>query len=191
MLRKPKIDIISVLEENEAFIDGHFELPGGLHIQNYVDTAAVMQYPNLAAKIGAALADLFEGPVDAVFSPTPENSILAQEVARVKNARAVFATEAGGTMQLKGVMKINPGENVLIVDNVTMTCRKVREAASLIKMLKANVVGAAVIVDRSTTGAVGNMALRSLLSYPLDSYKPEDCPMCKAGVNLTKKGTKK
>lgn len=191
MLRKPKIDIISVLEENEAFIDGHFELPGGLHIQNYVDTAAVMQYPNLAAKIGAALADLFEGPVDAVFSPTPENSILAQEVARVKNARAVFATEAGGTMQLKGVMKINPGENVLIVDNVTMTCRKVREAASLIKMLKANVVGAAVIVDRSTMGAVGNMALRSLLSYPLDSYKPEDCPMCKAGVNLTKKGTKK
>lgn len=191
MLRKPKIDIISVLEENEAFIDGHFELPGGLHIQNYVDTAAVMQYPNLAAKIGAALADLFEGPVDAVFSPTPENSILAQEVARVKNARAVFATEAGGTMQLKGVMKINPGENVLIVDNVTMTCRKVREAASLIKMLKANVVGAAVIVDRSTTGAVGNIALRSLLSYPLDSYKPEDCPMCKAGVNLTKKGTKK
>ncbi|WP_428066517.1 hypothetical protein [Candidatus Proelusimicrobium volucris] len=191
MLRKPKIDIISVLEENEAFIDGHFELPGGLHIQNYVDTAAVMQYPNLAAKIGAALADLFEGPVDAVFSPTPENSILAQEVARVKNARAVFATDADGTMQLKGVMKINPGENVLIVDNVTMTCRKVREAASLIKMLKANVVGAAVIVDRSTTGAVGNMALRSLLSYPLDSYKPEDCPMCKAGVNLTKKGTKK
>lgn len=191
MLRKPKIDIISVLEENEAFIDGHFELPGGLHIQNYVDTAAVMQYPNLAAKIGAALADLFEGPVDAVFSPTPENSILAQEVARVKNARAVFATDADGTMQLKGVMKINPGENVLIVDNVTMTCRKVREAASLIKMLKANVVGAAVIVDRSTTGAVGNMALRSLLSYPLDSYEPEDCPMCKAGVNLTKKGTKK
>ena len=191
MLRKPKIDIISVLEENEAFIDGHFELPGGLHIQNYVDTAAVMQYPNLAAKIGAALADLFEGPVDAVFSPTPENSILAQEVARVKNARAVFATDADGTMQLKGVMKINPGENVLIVDNVTMTCRKVREAASLIKMLKANVVGAAVIVDRSTTGAVGNMALRSLLSYPLDSYKPEDCPMCKAGVNLTKKGIKK
>lgn len=191
MLRKPKIDIISVLEENEAFIDGHFELPGGLHIQNYVDTAAVMQYPNLAAKIGAALADLFEGPVDAVFSPTPENSILAQEVARVKNARAVFATDAGGTMQLKGVMKINPGENVLIVDNVTMTCRKVREAASLIKMLKANVVGAAVIVDRSSTGAVGNMALRSLLSYPLDSYKPEDCPMCKAGVNLTKKGAKK
>lgn len=191
MLRKPKIDIISVLEENEAFIDGHFELPGGLHIQNYVDTAAVMQYPNLAAKIGAALADLFEGPVDAVFSPTPENSILAQEVARVKNARAVFATDADGTMQLKGVMKINPGENVLIVDNVTMTCRKVREAASLIKMLKANVVGAAVIVDRSTTGAVGNIALRSLLSYPLDSYKPEDCPMCKAGVNLTKKGAKK
>ena len=59
MLRKPKIDIISVLEENEAFIDGHFELPGGLHIQNYVDTAAVMHDPNVAAKIGAALADLF------------------------------------------------------------------------------------------------------------------------------------
>lgn len=191
MLRKPKIDIVSILEENDAFIDGHFELPGGLHIQNYVDTAAVMQYPNLAAKIGAALADLFEGPVDAVFSPTPENSILAQEVARAKNARAIYATYHSGSMQLKGVMRINPGENILIVDNVTMACRKVREAAALIKMLKANVIGAAVIVDRSTTGAVGNIALRSLLSYPLDSYNPEDCPMCKAGVVLTKKGVKR
>ena len=191
MLRKPKIDIISVLEENEAFIDGHFELPCGKHIQSYIDTSAVMQYPNLAAKIGAALADLFEGDIAAVFSPTPENSMIAQEVARVKNARAVFATAEGGSMQLKGSMKINPGENVLIVDNVTMTCRKVREAASLIQMLKANVVGVAVIVDRSVTGAVGNIPLRSLLSYPLDTFEPENCPMCKAGVKLIKKGTGK
>ncbi|MBR1981010.1 hypothetical protein [Candidatus Proelusimicrobium excrementi] len=190
MLRKPKIDIISVLEENEAFIDGHFELPCGLHVQSYVDTAAVTQYPNLAAKIGAALGDLFDVRVDAVFAPTPENSILAQEVARFKNARALFATDAGGSMQLKGSMKINPGENVLIVDNVTMTCRKVREAVSLIQMMKANAVGAAVIVDRSSTGAVGNIPLRSLLSYPLDTYEPEVCPMCKAGTKLIKKGAK-
>lgn len=187
MLRKPKIDIISVLEENDAFIDGHFELPSGLHIQSYVDTQAVMQYPSIAAKIGAALADLFKENTDAVFSPTPENSNIAQEVARVKNARALFATSENGTMQLKGSVKINPGEKILIVDNVTMTCRKVREAVSLIKMFKAIPIGIAVIVDRSITGAVGTVPLRSLLSYPLDTFEPENCPMCKAGTKLTKR----
>lgn len=191
MLRKPKIDIISVLEEHEAFIDSHFELPCGLHVQSYIDTAAVMQYPNIAAKIGAALADLFEEKIDAVFAPTPENSNIAQEVARVKKARAIFATNDGGSMQLKGSMKINSGENILIVDNVTMTCRKVREAISLIQMLKANPVGIAVIVDRSITGAVGKIPLRSLLCYPLDTFEPENCPMCKAGVELTNKGAAK
>lgn len=188
MLRKPKIDIISILEENEAFIDGHFELPCGLHVQSYIDTQAVMQYPNVASKIGVALGDLFNGKIDAVFSPTPENSNIAQEVARVKKARALFAINENGTMQLKGNVKINPGENILIVDNVTMTCRKVRQAVSLIKMFKANPVGIAVIVDRSVTGAVGTIPLRSLLSYPLDTYEPENCPMCKAGTELTKKG---
>lgn len=191
MLRKPKIDIISVLEEHEAFIDGHFELPCGLHVQSYIDTSAVMQYPNVAAKIGAALADLFEEKIDAVFAPTPENSNIAQEVARIKKARAIFATNEGGSMQLKGSMKINSGENILIVDNVTMTCRKVREAVSLIQMLKANPVGIAVIVDRSITGAVGKIPLRSLLCYPLDTFEPAECPMCKAGAELIKKGAAK
>ena len=187
-MRKPKFDIISILGETEAIKDGHFELPCGLHIQSYVDTSVIMQYPSMAAKIAKALADLFDKKVDVVFSATVENSIIAQEVARVKNARAVFAITEDGTMKLKGGMTIRPKENVLIVDNVTMTGRKVGEAAKLAFVLGANPIGVAVIVDRSDTGAIGHLPVRSLLSYPLDTYEPENCPMCKAKTKLTKAG---
>lgn len=190
MLKKPKIDIVSILGENAAVSDGHFELPCGLHIQSYVDTSVIMQYPSIAAKVARALADLFDKKIDVVFSATAENSIIAQEVARVKNARSIFAITEDGVMKLKGGMTIRPGENVLIVDNVTMTGRKVREAANLVGLLSAHAVGVAVIVDRSEGGAIGNLPLRSLLSYPLDTYKPEDCPMCKAKTKLNKAGRK-
>lgn len=190
MLKKPKIDMISILGENDAIKDGHFELPCGLHIQSYVDTSAVMQYPSLAGKIAAAMADLFDKKIDVVLAATAENSIIAQEVARVKQARAVYAVMEDGIMKLKGAMTLNPGENVLIVDNVTMTGRKVKEAAAMVEMLKANTIGIAVIVDRSSCGADYGIPLRSLLSYPLDTYEPEHCPMCKAGTKLTRTGEK-
>lgn len=188
MLKKHNIDIISILGENDAITDGHFELPCGLHIQSYVDTNVVMQYPSIASRIACALADLFDKNPDVVLAPTAENSIIAQEVARVKNARSVFAVKENGVMKLKGSMQIKPGEKVLIVDNVTMTGRKINEAVGLVKMLNAHAIGIAVIVDRSCDGAKGNVPLRSLLSYPLDTYEPESCPMCKAGIKLVKKG---
>jgi orotate phosphoribosyltransferase len=190
MIKKPKIDIISILGENDAIKDGHFELPCGLHIQSYVDTSVIMQYPSIASKIAKAMADLFDKKIDVVFSATVENAIIAQEVARVKNARAIFAITEDGTMKLKGGMVIRPKENVLIVDNVTMTGRKVKEAVSLVRLLNANAVGVAVIVDRSSSGAIGNLPLRSLLSYPLDTYEPAKCPMCKTKTNLTRIGEK-
>lgn len=191
MLRKPKINIISLLGEYEALQDGHFALPCGLHIQSYVDTTVLMQYPSIAAKIGEALAELFDKKIDVVFSPTAENSIIAQEVARVKKARAIFATDDGGVMKIKGSMAIKEGEQVLIVDNVMMTGKKVQEACALVTMLKAHTAGIAVIVDRSQQGATDNIPLRALLTYPLDTYTQENCPMCAANIPLIRKGENK
>jgi len=190
MLKKHNIDILSILGENDAFTEGHFELPCGLHIQSYIETDAVMQYPGIASRIAASLADLFDKEIDVVLAPTAENSILAQEVAKIKKARSVFAVYDNGVMKLKGLMNIKPEEKVLIVDNVTMKGRKIKEAIALVKMLNAQAIGVAVIVDRSNCGALGNVPLRSLLSYPLDTYEPANCPMCKAGIKLVKKGGK-
>ena len=187
-MKKQKIDMMSILQENEAIIEGHFELPNGLHIQNYIDTDVLFQYPGLTTKIAQGLADLFERPIDVVLAPTAHNAIIAQEVARVRGARALSAYYANGTMRLKGHVKIEPGQKVLIVDNVSMTGRTSRQAASLITMLKAVPVGIAVIVDRSESGAVDNIPLRSLLNYPLQTYYAGDCPMCKEGLTLKKTG---
>lgn len=187
-MRKQKIDMMSILQENEAIIDGHFELPNGLHIQSYIDTDVLFQYPGLTTKIAQALADLFDRPIDVVLAPTAHNAIIAQEVARVKGARALSAHYVNGKMRLKGNVKIEPGQKVLIVDNVSMTGRTSRQAANLVAMLQADTIGIAVIVDRSDCGVVDNIPLRSLLNYPLQTYYAGDCPMCKEGLPLRKQG---
>ncbi|MDR1683968.1 MAG: hypothetical protein LBR90_00700 [Elusimicrobiota bacterium] len=191
MLKKPKIDILSILGEAAAIIDGHFELPSGLHIQSYVDTSVVMQYPSMAAKIAKALVALFDKKADVIFAASAENSIIAQEVARACGARSIFAIEEAGVLKLKGGMTMRPGEKVLIVDNVTMTGRKVKEAAGMVKLYGATPLGIAVIADRSDCGSVADIPLRSLLSYPLETFKPQNCPLCKAKIKLTKMGGKK
>ena len=165
-----------------------FELPNGLHIQNYIDTDVLFQYPGLTTKIAQGLADLFERKIDVVLAPTAHNAIIAQEVARVKGARALTAINVNGKMRLKGHVKIEPNQKVLIVDNVSMTGRTSRQAAALIKMLQADPIGIAVIVDRSDSGAVDNIPLRSLLNYPLQTYYAGDCPMCKEGLSLKTPG---
>ena len=189
-MRKPKFDIISILGETAAIKDGHFELPCGLHIQSYVDTSVIMQYPSMAAKIAKALADLFDKKIDVVFSATVENSIIAQEVARVKNARAVFAITEDGVMKLKGGMTIRPKENVLIVDNVTMTGRKVGEAAKLAFVLGANPIGVAAIVDRSGGTADFGVRFESIYRAVITSYSEDDCPLCEQGIPVVKPGSR-
>ena len=187
-MRKQKIDMMSILQENEAIIEGHFELPNSLHIQNYIDTDVLFQYPGLTTKIAQGLADLFDKKIDVVLAPTAHNAIIAQEVARIKGARALTAICVNGKMRLKGHVKIEPGQKVLIVDNVSMTGRTSRQAAALVAMHQADTIGIAVIVDRSDSGAVDNIPLRSLLNYPLQTYYAGDCPMCKEGLTLKKTG---
>lgn len=190
MLKKTDLDIMSILQENDAIIDGHFELPNGKHVQSYIDTDIVIQYPSLSTKIATALAGLFDKKIDVVFSPSSENAILAGEVARIKNARAICATQENGRMALKDSLIIRPNETVLIVDNVMMTGRKIMQAMQLLTPLHVHILGVAVIVDRSNGVTLENTPLRALLTYPLDIYEKEDCPMCKDNFPLIKKGVK-
>ncbi|MEF3279964.1 MAG: orotate phosphoribosyltransferase [Elusimicrobiota bacterium] len=185
-MAKNKFDIIGILQEHGAVVSGHFQLPSGFHSQTYIQTSIVLQYPHIAQKIAKEMANKFPTNIDVVISPNPATIVIGQEVARIKKARSIFTERVDGIMMLKRNFKIEEGEKVLVVDDVFSTGKMCAEAISLARNYKAKVIGVAAIVDRST-GELPffNVPVRGLVSFPLELYTPENCPLCKMGIPLT------
>lgn len=177
------LDLLSLLQEHGAVVEGHFVMPSGFHSRTYIQTSLLLQHPHLAQKIAQTMSDKFPGRVDVVMALTPSNSVLAQEVARVRGARAIFASKDDkGRMILKHNFVLKPGETVLLVDDVTVGGRKVLRAEELVKQAGGKVLGVAVMVDRSMGTFPLDVPLRALLSYPIQTFTAKDCPLCASHI---------
>ncbi len=181
------VDVLCLLQEHGAILEGHFVMPSGFHSQTYLQTSLLMQHPNLAQRIAGALSDKFTKKADVIMALTPSDSVLAQEVARTRGVRAIFASkDDDGNMILKHNFTIKEGENVLIVDDVAVSGRKINRAIELVNRLKGEVIGVGVIVDRSMGYLPLTVPLRSLLAYPIQTFTAKQCPLCAAKIPFTK-----
>ena len=182
-MQKNNIDVLCLLQEHGAILEGHFIMPSGFHSQTYIQPSLLMQHPHLAQRIAGALSDKFTKRVDVIMALTPSDSVLAQEVARVRGARAIFASRGeDGNMILKHNFMIKEGEQVLIVDDVAVSGRKINKAIDLVSKLGGEVVGVGVIVDRSMGYLPLSVPLRALLSYPMQTFTAKECPLCAAKI---------
>ena len=182
-MQKNNIDVLCLLQEHGAILEGHFIMPSGFHSQTYIQTSLLMQHPHLAQRIAGALSDKFTKRVDVIMALTPSDSVLAQEVARVRGARAIFASRGeDGNMILKHNFMIKEGVQVLIVDDVAVSGRKINKAIDLVSKLGGDVVGVGVIVDRSMGYLPLSVPLRALLSYPMQTFTAKECPLCAAKI---------
>ena len=180
------IDVLCLLQEHGAIVEGHFEMPSGFHSQTYIQTSLLLQHPNLSQKLAGALSEKFTKKADVILALTPSDSVLAQEVARVRGVRAIFASkDDNGEMILKHNFTIKPGENVLIVDDVAVSGRKINRAIDLVARLGGDVIGVGVIVDRSMGYLPLTVPLRALLSYPVQTFTATECPLCAAKIPFT------
>ncbi len=181
------MDVLCLLQEHGAILEGHFVMPSGFHSQTYIQTSLLMQHPHLAQRIAGALSDKFAKKADVILALTPSDSVLAQEVARARGVRAIFASRGdNGEMILKHNFMIKEGEDVLIVDDVAVSGRKINKAIELVGKLGGNVIGVGVIVDRSMGYLPLAVPLRALLSYPMQTFTANECPLCAAKLPISK-----
>lgn len=180
-----KMDLLGLLQEHGAVVHGHFQLASGLHSPTYVQTALVLQYPNIAQRIARALAAKFLHDVDVVIAPNMVSVVLGQEVARAKKCRAIFTERTGGMMALRRDFRIERGERALVVQDVLTTGRLTAEIVFLAQAYGAKVVGVGAVVDRSVAGLSLCVPVRTLISYPLQVFSPDTCPQCAQKSPLT------
>src|SRR5918994_535767 len=157
-------EVLDLFRRSGALLEGHFRLTSGLHSDRYMQSALVLQYPEHAASLGAALAARTKHlQPTAVLSPALGGIVIGQEVARALGVRALFAERQGGALTLRRGFTLASTDRVLVVEDVLTTGGSTRETAAVAQAAGAQVVGAAAIVDRGTDAARLNLPLQSLV----------------------------
>jgi len=192
-------EVLKLLESAGAIRQGHFELSSGLHSGTYVQCALVLQHPRYAEQLGRALAAEFHDlRVDCVASPAIGGVILGHEVARGvpgradgTGARAIFVErDARGSMALRRGFEVEPGEHVLVVEDVWTTGSSTYETIRVVEEAGGRVVAAGALIDR--TGGRLELPVRAeaLVELKIESYDAADCPLCRAGSVAVRPGSR-
>jgi len=183
--------VIDRFRRSGALLEGHFRLTSGAHSSGYMQCALVLQHPRDAEALGAALAERFQGGrVQAVLSPAIGGIVIGQEVGRALGVRAMFTERQDGTMTLRRGFTIQPGERVIVIEDVVTTGGSTRETIEVARAAGADVVGAGAIVDRSGGKQQVDVPFHALATIDLPAYQPDTCPLCLAGQPVVKPGSR-
>lgn len=189
MLTEKKVN--EILEKSGVLLNGHFLLTSGKHSNKYMQCAKIFQYPDYSEQISKDLAEKFGGQdIDMVIGPAIGGIILAYEVARQLGVKALFAERENGKMTLRRGFEIAKGTKVLVVEDVITTGGSVKEVIEVVRSLDAEVVGVGSVVDRSGGKALFDVPFKSVIKIDIDTYEPNDCPLCKAGSTPYKPGSR-
>ena len=187
-----KDNIISIFEETEALLRGHFRLTSGRHSDTYFQCAKVLQYPPHCEKICSDIADFFRNfEIDTVIAPAIGGIVVAQEVGRQLNKKNFWAEREDKTLTLRRGFSIQPGEKCLVCEDVVTTGGSVFEVMDIVKSRGGEVVGVAYIVDRSNGKISFGVPQKSVVSLDVVSFEPESCPLCSQNIPLIKPGSRK
>jgi len=180
-----------IFQKSGAILKGHFLLASGLHSPIYWEKFRVLQSPNYTEQLCRMIATHFqEEGVQVVAGPTTGGIILAFETARQLGVRGIFAEKEGATERaFRRGFSINPGERVLIVDDILTTGSSIRQVIAAVTKQGGIVIGIGVLVDRSEPGVDFGVPLFSCLRSITPTYTPQDCPLCAKNIPLVKPGS--
>jgi len=184
-------EVLKIFKETGALLEGHFLLTSGLHSSKYFQCAKVLQYPEYAEILCRQIArHFYTSEVELVISPAIGGIIVGYEVARQLEARNIFAEREGGVMKLRRGFEIKPGERVLVCEDVVTTGGSVFEVIELVKNAGGKLVGVGCIVDRSGGKIDFGIRFASVVRLEVPTFKPEECPLCKEGIEIEKPGSR-
>lgn len=184
-------EILTHLVRTGALLKGHFALSNGLHSPDYVQSSLILGEPAAAEELGGALARKCQkalgfAEVDCVIGPALGGVVLAFVMARYLGARAIFAERQQGILALTRGRTVQPGETVLVVEDVIITGGTVCDLVGLVQERGGQVLGVAALLDRSGGGLDFGVPYIAQGQLDTEVYKPAECPQCQQQLPLTR-----
>lgn len=176
--------------DSKALLSGHFKLSSGRHSDEYWEKFWVLQHPDKVQLLCAEIARRFANSgVEVVMGPTTGGILLAFEVARQLGVPALYAEKEEGVRTLRRGLQLPAGTRTLIVDDIMTTGGATRECLEVAAKHRADVVGVAVLVDRSGGTVDLGTRLEALHTVKAVTWAPEECPLCAQNLPITTPGT--
>ncbi len=200
------MNVREIYEKYKALLKGHFLLSSGKHSEYYLQSARVLEHPEVAEKLANELANQIKKAgieVDTVCSPAIGGLLAGYELARALGVRFIFTERVKGLMSLRRGFEVSKGEKILICEDIITTGGSAMEAAREVEKRGAEVVAFAAIANRGVCKRVNGKSERksecklpedkpffALEDFDFEVYDPENCPMCKAGSTPIKPGSR-
>jgi orotate phosphoribosyltransferase len=187
-------EVLKEFRDADALLEGHFILSSGLRSPRYLQCARVLMDPARAERIARALAaklpDEIRREIDLVVSPAMGGVIIGHEMGRALGKPAIFVERPQGTFELRRGFRIEPGQKILLVEDVVTTGLSSREAIKAIEQAGGKVIGAASIVDRSSGSADLGVSYTGLIRIDVPTYEADALPPELAAIPPMKPGSR-
>jgi len=171
---------LNILRKTNALLEGHFVLSSGLHSSKYIQCAKLLSYPNKADKICKSLALKIKrkfNKIDLILAPAMGGIIIGYEIGKILKKETIFCERVHGKFVLRRGFRIKKSAKVLIIEDVITTGKSSMECVKLIKKAKANLVGFAAIIDRSSKKTLKiKKKIVSHLKIDVPTYKKNKLP---------------
>jgi len=187
-------DVLAEFRASKALLEGHFLLSSGRHSAHYLQCARVLMNAERAGRLALALAaalprDLRK-QITKVVSPAMGGVIIGHEMGRALGVDAMFVERPTGTFELRRGFALEPGDKVLMVEDVVTTGLSSREAIKAIEATGAEVIAGAALVDRSGGTVDLGVPFTALIALNFPTYAPEDVPEALAATPAIKPGSR-
>ena len=187
-------DVQAEFRAADALLEGHFILSSGLRSPRYLQCARVLMDPARGARLARALVARLPGEVKArigaVVSPAMGGVIAGHEMARALGVEAMFLERPEGVFGLRRGFRLEPGQQVLMMEDVVTTGLSSREAIAAIAAAGGETVAAAALVDRSGGTADLGVPFYPLIRLDVPTYAADALPPALAAIPAIKPGSR-
>ena len=186
--------ILAEFRAADALLEGHFILSSGLRSPRYLQCARVLMDPGRAERLATALAEKIPAEIrvriDVVVSPARGGVIIGHEMGRALGKPAMFLERPQGVFELRRGFHLEPGQRVLMVEDVVTTGLSSREAIESVIETGAQVIAEAALVDRSGGNADLGVPFFPLIRIDVPTYEPGAVPPELAAIPAIKPGSR-
>ena len=188
-------EVLAEFRASHALLEGHFLLSSGRHSAFYLQCARVLMDPERAGRLAFALAQKLprelRAQIEKVVSPAMGGVIIGHEMGRALGTEAVFVERPEGTFELRRGFAVEPGEKILLVEDVVTTGLSSREAIRAIEAEGGEVVAAAALVDRTGGQVDLGVPFHALVSINFPTFAEGELPAELAALPAVKPGSRK
>jgi orotate phosphoribosyltransferase len=193
-------EVVHLLRETGALRDGHFEYPTGMHSNEYLQVPLALRYYQHQRVLSVGLSRLLRANPEirailsevSIVAPATGGLPVAFGVCEALRAKQVYWAERDHDhepLHFRQYVDPQPGEPVILVDDILRTGTKISELKHLLESRGAMVVGLAVIIYQPTPNTKDFGSLPVYYLAKLDAHYYTDssnCDLCRKGEPLQK-----